>query len=68
MKFINKPLSNYDLINWIKYLGINHFRGIFSRDNLPNKVKRLETGIVNLDDSMGQGTHSVVYKNIDNNL
>ena len=68
IKFINKPLSNYELINWVKYLSIKHFRGVFSRDNLPNKIKRLETGIVNLDDSIGKGTHWVVYRNIDNNL
>ena len=28
----------------------------------------METGIVNLDDSTGQGTHWVVYRNIDNNI
>ena len=33
VKFIDKPLSNYDLLNWVDYLGIKHFRGIFSRDN-----------------------------------
>ena len=49
VKFIDKPLSNYDLLNWVDYLGIKHFRGIFSRDNLPNKIQRLETGIINLD-------------------
>ena len=32
VKFIDKPLSNFDLINWIKKLKIKHFRGTFSRD------------------------------------
>jgi len=40
MKFINKALSDYDLIDFVKYLGIKHFRGVFSRDNLPNKIKK----------------------------
>ena len=37
-KFINKPLSNFDLIEWVNKLGIKHFKGIFSRDNLPNQI------------------------------
>ena len=36
-----------------KQLGIKYFRGIYSRDNLLNKIRKLETGIINLDDSMG---------------
>ena len=38
VKFINKPLSNFDLIEWIKKLGIKHFRGVFSRDTLPIQI------------------------------
>ena len=53
IKFINKPLLNIDLLQWVKQLGIKYFRGIYSRDNLPNKIHKLETGIINLDDSMG---------------
>ena len=54
VRFINKPLSNIDLLQWVTQLGIKYFRGIYSRDNLPNKVYKLETGIINLDDSMGE--------------
>ena len=36
-------------MEWIKRLGIKHFRGIYSRDRLPNKIKK-ECGIINLDD------------------
>ena len=32
IKFINKALSKFDLIDWVKKLGIKHFRGIYSRD------------------------------------
>ena len=68
IKFIDKPLSNFDLINWIKYLGIKHFRGVFSRDNLPDKINDKEVGIINLDSQIGPGTHWVCYRNIDNHL
>lgn len=38
------------------------FRGVFSRDALPKVVHKLEKGIVNLDDDVGDGTHWVAYK------
>ena len=63
--FVIKPLSNFDLMGWIKKLGIKHFRGIYSRDGLPHKIKK-ECGIINLDDIQGPGTHWVCYRNIDN--
>ena len=63
--FIIKPLSNFDLVEWIKRLGIKHFRGIYSRDGLPRKIRK-ECGIINLDDIKGPGTHWVCYRNIDN--
>ena len=31
------------------------------RDNLPKTVRRMECGIINLDDSYGKGTHWVAY-------
>ena len=63
--FVIKPLSNFDLMDWVKKLGIKHFRGIYSRDGLPKKIKK-ECGIINLDDMTGPGTHWVCYRNIDN--
>ena len=68
IKFINKPLSNFDLINWIKKLKIKYFRGIFSRDTLPNQINEAEVGIVNLDSHIGPGTHWVCYRNVDKNI
>ena len=65
LHFVIKPLSNFDLIDWVKKLGIKHFRGIFSRDGLPRKIQK-ECGIVNLDDILGPGTHWCAYRNIDN--
>ena len=61
---MNKPLSNYDLLNWVKQLGIKHFRGVYSRDALPTKIRR-ECGIINLDSQIRSGTHWVAYRNID---
>ena len=63
--FVNKPLSNFDLLNWVKKLGINHFRGVYSRDGLPDRIKRNECGIINLDSKIGPGTHWVAYRNVD---
>ena len=60
---MNKPLSNFDLLNWVKKLGIKHFRGIYSRDVLPKQIKKDECGIFNLDTQIGPGTHWVAYRN-----
>ena len=53
---------------WIDKLGIKHFRGIYSRDALPESIYKKECGIINLDDIEGQGTHWVVYRNLEKNL
>ena len=60
---MNKPLSNFDLLKWVKKLGIKHFRGIYSKDTLPGRIKRNEVGIINLDLQIGPGTHWVAYRN-----
>ena len=62
--FVNKALSNFDLFDWVKKLDIKHFRDIYSRKDLPKKIKK-ECGIINLDDNQGPGTHWVCYRNID---
>ena len=53
---------------WIDKLGIKHFRGIFSRDALADKIHKKECGIINLDDIEGEGTHWVCYRNLEKNL
>ena len=65
LHFVIKPLSNFDLLDWVKNLGIKHFRGIYNRDNLPPKITK-ECGIINLDTKLGPGTHWVAYSSIDN--
>ena len=63
VEFINTPLSNFDLNNWVKQLGIKYFRGVFSKDKLPMSIRNNEVGIINLDDYIGSGTHWVAYRN-----
>ena len=65
IRLINKPLSNIDLLNWVKKFRIKHFRGIYSRDALPMKMLKNEVGIINLDSQIGPGTHWVAYRNGD---
>ena len=63
--FVNKPLSNFDLEKWVDDLEIKYFRSIYSRDRLPDQIRKKECGIINLDSIEGQGTHWVCYRNID---
>jgi len=64
IKLENKALSNIELEFAIKKLKIPRFRGVFSKDDLPNKPCKRECGILNLDNSLGGGTHWVAwYKN-----
>ena len=65
IKSINKPLSNFDLLHWVEKLGIKYFRVVFSRDNLPIFIIKKECGIINLDTQIGNRTHWVCYRNID---
>lgn len=62
MNLPNKALTDNDLNNYVKKLQVPFFRGIFMRDDLPNKVKMYESGILNHDSSSGPGTHWTAYK------
>ena len=64
--FVNKPLSNHDLVSWIKYLKIKNFNGVFSRDQIQDQNKK-GYHIINMDDRQGPGTHWVVM-NIQTNI
>ena len=55
------PMSNFDLIDAAKALSIKNFRGVFMKDQLPKNSNNVETGIINLDNSSGSGTHWVAY-------
>lgn len=55
------------MFDWVKRLGIKHFRDIFSRGVLPEKIGK-ECGIINLDDIQGAATHWVCYRNLEKDL
>ena len=55
------PMSNFDLIDAAEKLSLKNFRGVFMRDQLPKNPNNVETGIINLDNSTGAGTHWVAY-------
>ena len=57
----DKSLSNFDLIKYAKDLNISNFRGVFMRDELPNKPWYHECGIVNFNTSLEPGSHWVAY-------
>jgi len=54
-------MSNFDLDGAVKSLPIKYFRGVFSKDQLPATPNISESGIINLDDQIGPGTHWVCY-------
>jgi len=53
----NKPLTNVELLDAADKLEIPKFRGVFQRDALPKRPRKGECGILNLDDSLGGGSH-----------
>ena len=57
----NKPLTNSEILDAVRKLKIPRFRGVFLRDNLPVEPKRMECGVLNLDDTSGNGTHWVAW-------
>ena len=63
-EFINHPISNFEIMNWVEYLKIKDFKGVTSRDEIPTKVKNIpgQCFIINLDDTEGPRTHWVAVK------
>ena len=62
----NVPLSNIELEDAAKRLNIPNFRGCYCVNTLPKIYHRVECGILNLDNSRGNGTHWTAWY-IDNN-
>lgn len=60
----NKELTNEELLKYASCLKIPFFRGVFMKDSLPNIIWKNETGIVNLDNTVGTGTHWICYKKL----
>lgn len=58
-----------EMENYAKQLKIRNFRGVFMRDNLPEKCHKIECGIVNLDSIFSTGSHWTCYfKNKNNKI
>ena len=53
----NVPLSNFQILDAARKFKIKNMRGVFVRDELPKRPKKVECGILNLDNSQGNGTH-----------
>lgn len=69
MNLPKRPLTNIDLIKYAKIFKIPYFRGVYMRNSLPiSGPKSKETGIINLDDKMGRGTHWVAYRKINEDV
>lgn len=54
-----RALTNLDILKHSN--NIPYFRGVYMRDGLPKRPKKLECAIINLDSSENQGTHWVAY-------
>ena len=56
-EFINHPISNFEIMNWVDYLRIKNFKGVISRNEIPTKIKNIpgQCFIINLDDTEGPG-------------
>ena len=58
LKFRNKPMSNFDIMNWVKELKIKNFDGGFNKDS---RQWASNCGIINLDSNNGPETHWACY-------
>ena len=56
-----KGLTNFDIFKYIDILQVPHFRGVFMRDELPQRIKTLECGIMNFNTHEQTGSHRVCY-------
>ena len=60
----DRGLTNLDIENYVNQLEIPYFRGVFMRDTLPAKPKKIECAIVNLNTSKKIGSHWVCLAKI----
>ena len=61
--------TNVQLNELARRMRVPYFRGVFMRNALPTSgVRRNESGIVNLDDATGPGTHWVAYAKRNNRV
>ena len=58
INFRNKPISNFDIMNWVKELKIKNFDSVFNKNS---HQWAYNYGIINLDSNNGPGTHWIFY-------
>ena len=60
---MSNELSNFDIIDIIKDLKLDHcFGGVYGKDQLPKDLMRTKFYIVNMESSnVGNGSHWVVF-------
>lgn len=64
---MNRPLTNFDIIEFAAKLRIPHFRGVFMRDELPKKPLKNECWVMNqAPQSHPTGTHWCALAKIGN--
>ena len=61
LRIPDKPLSNFELLDYAKQLNIPNFRGVYMKNELPKKPWQNECGIVNFNSSLEPGSHWVAY-------
>ena len=59
------PLTNFEIQNC--YQNEPRFNGVYSRDNLPNKIND-EAYVINLDEHSDIGTHWIALYSVNNNI
>jgi len=63
----NRPLTDSDILYYVKNYKIRNFRGVFMRDTLPTSPPyKKECAVVNYDSSNSNGTHWTAYRKISN--
>lgn len=60
----NQPLNENHILQYARKW--SHFRGVFARDEMPERCNENESGVINLDSKQGAGTHWVAYFKIAN--
>lgn len=64
-----RPLTDVDLLKYMKSMKIPHLCGIFMRNEMPTSgPHKCESAVINLDNKEGPGTHWVAYKKIGNEV
>ena len=59
------PLTNFEIQDY--YENEPRLDGVYSRDNLPNKIKD-GTYVINLDEYENVGTHWIAFQELNNNV